>query len=197
MIDWNNVIYEASFGVSKQLSASAIPEVAFSGRSNVGKSSLINRLFNRKALARTSASPGKTVTVNFFRAGDVRFADLPGYGYAKLPKSEKARFAELMEHYFQSNRPIKLLVQLLDMRHPPSKDDVVMLDFLQSINMPFLIVLTKADKLNKSERAARLKAFDEELKPYSAEYIPFSAVSGEGVDEIKNKIEGFCHDNAI
>ena len=129
--------FEAAYGTFSQLPPSNLPEIAFSGRSNVGKSSLLNRLFNRKSLARVSSVPGKTVTINFYSVGDVRFVDLPGYGYAKVPKAEKLRWAEMMEGYFNSDRDIKLVVQLVDMRHPPTKDDLQMLAFLRENKIPF------------------------------------------------------------
>ena len=189
-MNYNTAYFEAAYGTSKQLPKSTIPEIAFSGRSNVGKSSLLNKLVNRKQLARVSGTPGKTVTVNFFRVGDLRLADLPGYGYAKVSDSERKRWSDLMEGYFQSGRAIKLVVQLVDMRHPPSADDLNMLHFLQSIGLPFVIALTKSDKLNKTQRNARLEALKEELSfldNYVA--IPFSSQNGEGVDQLKEQIE--------
>ena len=143
--------FEAAYGTFAQLPTSDLPEIAFSGRSNVGKSSLLNRLFNRKSLARVSSVPGKTVTINFYSVGDVRFVDLPGYGYAKVPKAEKIRWAEMMEGYFNSDRNIKLVVQLVDMRHPPTKDDIMMMEFLQQTGYEFIVVMTKSDKLKKKK----------------------------------------------
>ena len=166
-----------------------LPQIAFAGRSNVGKSSLLNKLFNRKNLARVSSVPGKTVTVNFYNVDGNRFVDLPGYGYAKISKSEKDRFAELMEGYFQSDRNIKLVVQLVDMRHKPSADDIGMISFLNEFELPYIIVLTKADKLKKKEYAARLAAMPEELGNPAVPIIPFSAQNGLGVDEVKKMIE--------
>ena len=178
--------YLASYGTARQLPASTQKEIVFSGRSNVGKSSLINKLFNRKTLARVSSVPGKTVTVNFFRGDGALFVDLPGYGYARREKSERQRWAELMEGFFQSERRIALVVQLIDMRHPPSADDETMLQFLQARGIPFVIVLTKADKLNQSETAARRAALQQELAAYAdAQVIEFSAVKGTGVEELK------------
>ena len=190
-MNYNNVYYEASYGTSKQLSKSDLPEIAFSGRSNVGKSSLMNKIFNRKSLVRVSSVPGKTVTVNFFRLDNVRFVDLPGYGYAKLPDKEKIRFADLMEHYFGSNRDIRLVVQLVDMRHNPSKDDIGMISFLKENGFDFIIALTKADKLNKTEFNKQLNSltgiFNE--MDVNVPVIPFSSVNGLGVEEVKRIIE--------
>lgn len=182
--------FEAAAGISSQLPASTLPEVAFSGRSNVGKSSLINRILNRKALARTSATPGKTATINFYRLDELRMVDLPGYGYAKVSDSERRRWSELIEGYFDDDRDLRLVVQLWDMRHDPSKDDYQMLEYMLEREIPFIIVLTKSDKLNKAERAKRLAAFDailEELEGVTV--IPFSATNGEGAEEVRSIIE--------
>lgn len=184
--------FEAAYGTYAQLPTSDLPEIAFSGRSNVGKSSLLNRLFNRKSLARVSSVPGKTVTINFYSVGDVRFVDLPGYGYAKVPKAEKMRWAEMMEGYFNSERNICLVVQLVDMRHPPTKDDLQMLSFLLENKIPFVVALTKSDKLNKTEYAQRLKSVQTELDFVQTEYlIPFSAVTGEGREALLDVIRSF------
>ena len=182
--------FETSFGVSAQLKPSDLPEIVFSGRSNVGKSSLLNRLLGRKNLARVSAVPGKTATINFFRGDGVRFVDLPGYGYAKISQSEKKRWAELMEHYFTSGREIRLVIQLTDMRHPITPDDRSMLDFMEHNALPYVVVMTKSDKLNKSEYTARMQAIVQELDGYHPRaVVPFSALKGQGVPELKTEIE--------
>ena len=161
----------------------------FSGRSNVGKSSLINKIFNRKNLARVSSVPGKTITVNFFKGDGVFFVDLPGYGYAKREMKEKKRWAELMEGYFQSGRNIPLVIQLIDMRHSPTADDMLMLNFLRESGIPFVIALTKCDKLNKSELEKRRAELQSELADYPGiKTIEFSAVKGTGVEQIKAEI---------
>lgn len=190
-MNYNNIVFESSYGVSNQLPPSNLPEICFSGRSNVGKSSLINKLVGRKALARVSTKPGKTVTINFFKAGDVRLSDLPGYGYAKVSFSEKERWGELMEHYFASGRNIKLVVQLVDMRHDATADDISMINYLIETGYDFVIALTKSDKLNKTERQNRLDAFKEQFEnlPDGVEYFPFSSQNGEGVDTLKSLIE--------
>ena len=190
-MNYNNIVFESSYGVSNQLPLSNLPEICFSGRSNVGKSSLINKLVGRKALARVSTKPGKTVTINFFKAGDVRLSDLPGYGYAKVSFSEKERWGELMEHYFASGRNIKLVVQLVDMRHDATADDISMINYLIETGYNFVIALTKSDKLNKTERQNRLDAFKEQFEnlPEGVEYFPFSSQNGEGVDTLKSLIE--------
>ncbi len=186
---FDKIEFTAAYGTSKQLPASVMPEIVFSGRSNVGKSSLINKVFNRKNLARVSSMPGKTITVNFFKGDGVIFADLPGYGYAKREQSEKKRWADLMEGYFQSGRNIALVVQLIDMRHAPSADDMDMLNFLRQMEIPFVIALTKCDKLNKTETEKRREELKEELADYSdIKTVEFSSVKGIGVEEIKAEI---------
>lgn len=182
--------YEASYGTSAQLPKSEEVEIAFAGRSNVGKSSMLNKILNRKNLARVSSVPGKTVTINFFECDGLKLVDLPGYGYAKVNYNEKKRWAELMEGYFNSGRNIRLVVQLTDMRHPITKDDIDMLRFLKASGYPFIVVMTKSDKLNKTERAERLKSVKDELTEFGeVEAIPFSASNGEGADKIRRAIE--------
>lgn len=183
---WENAAFESAAGLSSQLPSSTLPEIVFSGRSNVGKSSLINRLTGRKSLARTSATPGKTATINFYRLDGARLVDLPGYGYARVSDSERRRWSELIEGYFNDERDVRLVVQLLDIRHTPSKDDFQMLEYMVEREIPFIAVLTKADKLNKTERAQRLAAFEHELADYEGIFtLPFSSSNGEGADELR------------
>lgn len=183
--------YETSAGTSRQLPKSTLAEFVFSGKSNVGKSSLLNKLLNRKALARVSATPGKTVTINFYKVDTVRFVDFPGYGYAKRPGSERVRWSELAEGYFAQDRNIALVIQLIDMRHPHTKDDETMLRFLNDSGLPFVIVLTKADKLNKTQFETRLKEIEKEMSFLRAgiQKIPFSSLKGIGVSEMLQVIE--------
>ena len=190
-MNYNKVQFEAAFGTLKQIPQSDLPEIVFAGRSNVGKSSMLNRLFNRKNLARVSSMPGKTITINFFKVEDARIVDLPGYGYAKVAKGEKRRWAEMMEGYFQSPRNIKLVVQLVDMRHKPSEDDYVMMRFLKDAGLPFIVAATKSDKLNKTQYNERKNALREELSEFGEDLviIPFSSEKGEGTDELKSYIE--------
>lgn len=186
---FDKIEFTAAYGTSKQLPPSKEAEIVFSGRSNVGKSSLINKVFNRKNLARVSSMPGKTITVNFFKGDGVYFVDLPGYGYAKREQSEKKRWAELMEGYFHSDRNIALVIQLVDMRHAPSADDMMMLNFLRECEIPFMIALTKCDKLNKTETEKRRAELAEELRDYAdIKTVEFSAVKGTGVEEMKAAI---------
>ena len=188
-MNYHNVTFETSFGLFSQLPKSDMIEIAFAGRSNVGKSSMINKVFNRKQLARVSATPGKTATINFFKLENVRFVDLPGYGYAKVSKGEIHRWAELIEGYFADDRRLELVFQLIDMRHPPTKDDLQMIDFLIEQELPFVIVLTKKDKLSKKQQEERMAGFLKEI-PYADQItmIPVSSETGDGVAEIREII---------
>lgn len=194
-MNFNEVSFEFAAGTVDQLPKSDMPEVVFSGHSNVGKSSLINKLVQRKALARVSAQPGKTATINFYRLQEFRMVDLPGYGYAKVSKAEKARWASLVEGYLSAQRNIKLIVQIIDIRHKPTKDDYDMISFLYNANAPFVIVLTKKDKLKKTAYEKRIDEVVDELQDYEGvELIPFSAVTGEGLDDIKEVIEDYINE---
>lgn len=189
-MNFHNVVFETSFGRFDQLPKSDLVEIAFAGRSNVGKSSMINKVFNRKQLARVSAVPGKTATINFFHLETVRFADLPGYGYAKVAKGEKERWSKLIDGYFRSGRNIGLVFQLVDIRHKPSRDDLQMIDFLIENEFPFVLILTKKDKLTKTQLAERLEALQSEIpRADQITMIPFSSEKGDGVEEVKAIIE--------
>ena len=185
-MNYNHAVFEAAYGTSKQLPKENNIEFAFAGHSNVGKSSLLNAIFGRKALAKVSSQPGKTATVNFYDIDGVKFVDLPGYGYAKVSLNDKKRWADLVEGYLMSDRDIRLVVQLVDSRHEPTKDDVQMIDFMIDNEMPFVIALTKADKLNKTERRKREEAFMSDIP--CADQITMiwtSTVTGEGISELK------------
>lgn len=187
---YDNAVFETSFGVAAQLRNSDLPEIAFSGKSNVGKSSLLNKILGRKSIARVSSMPGKTVTINFFKLDNCRFVDLPGYGYAKVSHSEKLRWAELMETYFSSGRDIRLVVQLIDMRHKPSEQDLDMIRYMNANDIPFIVALTKCDKLNKTERMKQLELICGILAEYGEiSVVPFSALKGDGTEELRNLIE--------
>lgn len=189
-MNFNLASFEASYGLFSQIPPCSCIEIAFAGRSNVGKSTLINKIINRKSLARVSAVPGKTATINFYNVDPIKIVDLPGYGYAKVAKTEKHRWADLIEGYLNSSRNIKLIFLLIDMRHAPSKDDLHMINYLIECEMPFVIILTKSDKLKPTERKHRLSAFEEEI-PYFDEihHVPFSSITREGVEEIRSIIE--------
>ncbi len=188
-MNFNKADFFRSYGEFSQLPPSEKIEIAFAGRSNVGKSSLINKIFNRKNLARVSSVPGKTATINFYSLENIFIVDLPGYGYAKVAKSEKARWSGLIDGYFNAERELVLTFLLVDMRHAPSKDDIMMMDFLIETQQPFVIVLTKADKLSNKQKNERLEALKTEIPCDEVTTIPFSSVTGEGVEEIRSIIE--------
>ncbi len=189
-LNYNKAEFVAAYGKFSQIPAPERKEIAFAGHSNVGKSTLINKLFNRKNLARVSSVPGKTATINFYGLEDIYFVDLPGYGYAKVAKSEKERWSWLIEGYLGSDRDIRLVFMLVDMRHAPTKDDVDMINYLIDTETPFVIVLTKADKLKKTEREKRMEAFRGEIPCFDdIHVIPFSSMTFEGVDELRQIVE--------
>lgn len=189
-MNYNLCEFQASYGISSQLPESDRPEFVFSGRSNVGKSSLINRLCSRKNLARVSATPGKTATINFYRVDTAYFVDLPGYGYAKVSNADRARWDELINSYFEADRALSVLVQLLDCRHAPSSDDVQMLEYLHYHRIPFVAALTKADKLKKSELTGCAERFEALCAPYGCRQVFLtSAEKGTGVDELRRYLD--------
>ena len=164
---------------------SELPEVAFAGRSNVGKSSLLNRLVRRKAFARVSNTPGRTREINFFKVND-RFVlvDLPGYGYAQISKARKAEWMPLIEGYLRTASALRGVVQLLDVRHPASKDDLQMLDFLADVGVPTIVALTKIDKLRPRELPERVREIAIQLQLDEEQMIPFSATTNAGRDDL-------------
>ena len=171
-----------------------LPRVIFAGRSNVGKSSSINCLLQRKNFARVSAVPGKTVFVNLFLVDKALWlVDLPGYGYAKVSRKEKERWAGLIGDYLASDRDIALVFQLIDMRHAPTKEDLMMIDYLVECEMPFVIVLTKMDKLTRRQQEERLQSFQREI-PYADQItmLPVSSETGEGMEAVREIIEQLC-----
>ena len=180
-INYNTVKFVASYGKASQIPPSTCPEVSFVGRSNVGKSSIMNKIFNRRNLVKVSSTPGKTANVNFFEADGVHFVDLPGYGYAKVSKSERERWGKLMEAYFAAPDLIDLGVMLVDARHKPTANDVTMADFFLQSGKPFIVVANKLDKLKKSEVGPNLACIRETLGlPEEVTVIPFSAEKGDG-----------------
>jgi GTP-binding protein len=185
----NNVSLKVSAGLPKQFPADRLPQTAFSGRSNVGKSSLINSLLGRKSLARVSSSPGKTITINFYDIDKKIFlVDLPGYGFAKRTFTDKQQWSSLTDGYFTENKNIDLVrgvVQLIDSRAGITRDDAMMIDYMNNVGMPYIIVITKIDKLNKTERAASIeKISSDSLIAEGTPIIPFSSLKGEGKQEL-------------
>ena len=169
--------------------ASSRPEVAFAGRSNVGKSSLLNALLNRKALAKVSSKPGKTQTINFFTVDNCDFVDLPGYGFAKVSRSELDRWADLIEGYFNQERNFALAISLIDVRHSPSDLDKTMVSYLKEMQLPFVVVLTKADKLSKQKVQNQKRAIERELDlDESAQVVVTSSEKKIGIDQLKKII---------
>lgn len=168
-----------------------LPEFALAGRSNVGKSSFINKMINRKALARTSSKPGKTQTLNFYKIEEsVFFVDVPGYGYAKVSKSERAAWGKMIETYFTSREGLKAAVLVVDLRHAPSKDDVMMYDFLKHYDLPCVVVATKADKIPKGKWEKHKKVVRETLDLAKGdEIIVFSSETGQGKDQAWNALK--------
>lgn len=185
-MDFQHVEYELSFGTVAQIVPSTLPEIAFAGRSNVGKSSLLNKLFNRKQLARVSQNPGKTATINFYKSKDARFVDLPGYGYAKVSKSERNRWSRLIEGYFAQDRNFALVCSLIDIRHAASELDENMVSFLQESDLPYAIVFTKGDKLSRSKCNAQAAALCKQLGVRKGTpWVVTSAEKGTGIPELK------------
>ncbi len=169
----------------KQYPTEALPEIALAGRSNVGKSSFINKLINRKNLARTSSKPGKTQTLNFYKINEqFHFVDVPGYGYAKVSKSEREKWGQFIEEYITTREQLKGIILLVDIRHEPTKDDQAMYDWLAHINRPTVVIATKADKITKGKVHKHLKIAKEALGLHKdIPIIPFSAETGQGKDE--------------
>ena len=191
-MNYHNVKFKAAYGTSAQLPASTLPEVSFAGRSNVGKSSLLNKLMYRKGLAKVSATPGKTATINFYDVDGNDFVDLPGYGYAKVAKSEKYRWGELIEGYFNQERVFALVVSLIDIRHEATALDVNMVEFLKESGLPFMVVLTKADKLSKQQCIKQTAAIRKQLKlDKETPIMAVSSENGTGIDELRSVITQF------
>lgn len=178
-----------SAGETRQFPSHPIPQVALSGRSNVGKSSLINTILGRKALARVSGAPGKTITINFYDVdGKLFLVDLPGYGFARRAPADKEKWSRLTDGYFTNNKNIDrvaLVLQLIDLKVGPTADDVMMLRYLREADLPFAVVATKADKLNKTERTAALaRLLAHPDIPTDTPIVPFSSLKGEGKEEV-------------
>ena len=188
-MNFHKAAFKAAYGTEAQLPESQRAEVSFAGRSNVGKSSLLNKLMFRKGLAKVSSTPGKTATVNFYDVDGVDLVDLPGYGYAKVSKSELDRWADLIEGYFNQDRQFALVVSLIDIRHEPSALDRHMVQFLQDAELPFAIALTKADKMSKQQAMKQLSMIRKALNtPKEVPYVVTSAEKSTGIEELRRLI---------
>ncbi len=181
--------YEASYGTIAQLPKPTTPEVSFVGRSNVGKSSLLNRLLGRKQLARVSSVPGKTANINFFDVDGVKFVDLPGYGYAKVSHTEKQRWADLIGGYFEQERSFNLVISLVDIRHEAQKLDLQMVDFLTEAELPFVVALTKADKITRNKQNQAAAALRSSFGLAQEQISITSSETGLVIDELRRRIE--------
>ncbi len=190
-----NVNLEIVCGVTSKLPETKLPEVAFAGKSNVGKSSLINALMNRKSLARTSAQPGKTQTINFYNINeDIYFVDLPGYGYAKASKSEVAKWGQMIERYLHTSKRLKCVFLLIDIRHEPGENDRLMYDWVCANGYTPVIIATKLDKIKRSQIDKQVKLIRTALKANDATVVPFSATSKQGREEIYEIIDKILED---
>lgn len=193
-INFNKVEFILSAAASRQFLRDGLKQMAFAGRSNVGKSSVINRLVGRKNFARVGASPGKTTQINYFKIDNrLYLVDLPGYGYAKVSKAERDRWGKLMEDYFQSSQLIDLGVLIVDARHKPTADDVTMCDWFKRSGCPMIVVANKLDKLKKSEIEPNLALIRETLSLAEQDVlVPFSAERGDGKEQLLGLLRDFC-----
>lgn len=195
-INFRNTAFEKSVFEPKKLIRDKFPEVTFIGRSNVGKSSLLNCLVNRKEIAKVSQTPGKTRSVNYYLIdGKLYFVDLPGFGYAKRGKAELKKYEDLIEQYFNDNGKIILICHLIDSRIPPTELDLIANEFIMKLNYPYCILLTKVDKLKQSEKASLKKNLSNIQIKVDTEIIKFSSKTGEGKKEVLSLIGTILHDN--
>ena len=193
-INYNLAHFVASYGKASQIPPSTCPEVSFVGRSNVGKSSIMNKLFGRKGLVKVSSTPGKTANINFFEADGIHFVDLPGYGFAQRSKAERDRWAVLIGDFLESERSFNLVVSLVDIRHDPSKLDFEMVDYLRENEFNFVVALTKADKLSRAQQARQLASIRKQLELPAEQIFVTSSQTGAGIDKLKRRIAEHCLD---
>ncbi len=191
-INYQTARFEASYGTVAQLPEPTTPEVAVTGRSNVGKSSLLNRLFARKDLVKVSSTPGKTANINFFSVDGIRFVDLPGYGFAKVSKAEKRRWTDLISGYFDQERSFNLVIALVDIRHEAQQLDLDMMGFLHESGLPFVVALTKADKIGRSKQNQQIATLTRQLGVEREQVVVTSSATGEGIDELRRRVAAAC-----
>lgn len=191
-INYQLARFEASYGTVESIPEPTQPEVSVAGRSNVGKSSLLNKLFGRKNLVKVSSTPGKTCNVNFFDVDGITFVDLPGYGFARVSKAEKDRWSDLIGGYFELERSFNLVLSLVDIRHEAQKLDRQMIAFLQDAGLPYLVVLTKGDKLSRNKQNAQAALLSKQLEVPRDQMIITSSETGQGIDELKSRIAQAC-----
>lgn len=191
-INYQLARFEASYGTVESIPEPTQPEVSVAGRSNVGKSSLLNKLFGRKNLVKVSSTPGKTCNVNFFDVDGITFVDLPGYGFARVSKAEKDRWSDLIGGYFELERSFNLVLSLVDIRHEAQKLDRQMIAFLQDAGLPYLVVLTKGDKLSRNKQNAQTALLSKQLEVPRDQMIITSSETGQGIDELKSRIAEAC-----
>ena len=191
----NNARYELTAVRPDQYPTNEIPEITFAGRSNVGKSSLINSLLNRRGLARVASKPGKTREINFYNIDDkIYFVDLPGYGYARVAKTIKSTWGEIIETYLTTRRQLSLIILLIDIRHSPTEDDVLMHNWLETIGIPYMVVATKLDKIPRAKVKERLLDIRQVLSlNEKIKIIPFSSETKQGRDELWEEINSYSN----
>lgn len=189
-VNFHNAQFTAAYGTSSQLPKPCLPEIAVCGRSNVGKSSLLNKLMFRKNLAKVSSKPGKTATVNFYTIDKkIELVDLPGYGFAATAKTEKQRWSELIDGYFDQDRPFSMVLSLVDIRHEATKLDIGMMSYLLSRELPFAVVLTKADKLSNNQQSKMVSTIRKQLDlPKQVQILKTSSEKNLGIDELRRFI---------
>ena len=189
-VNFHNSEFAAAYGTSKQIPGGVLPEIAVCGRSNVGKSSLLNKLMYRKNLAKVSSKPGKTATVNFYQIDKkIHLVDLPGYGYAAKAKSEKERWSELIDGYFDQDRPFAMVLSLVDIRHEATKLDIAMMSYLLSRELPFAVVLTKADKLSRNQPNKMESVIRKQLQlPKEVQILKTSSEKNDGIEDLRRFI---------
>lgn len=191
----HNTVFYKSAVEEKGYPNDGLCDIVFTGKSNVGKSSLINKLLNRKKMAHVSSVPGKTATINFYNVDEkFYFVDLPGYGYAQRSKQEQKKWGVMMDSYFQSNRDIRLVISLMDIRHNPTKDDVIMVEYLKQMGFSFIIAATKKDKISSKKALDNIEVIRKSLKLSDKDrIIAFSSENGEGREEILEVINNYVY----